>query len=38
VEIQKHSGNYNAVNLLLDIDLPPADLLGARNCGTWTGA
>lgn len=29
-EIQKHSGNYNAVNLLLDIDLPPADVLAAR--------
>lgn len=30
VEIQKHSGNYNAVNLLLDIDLPPRELLAAR--------
>lgn len=29
-EIQKHSGNYNAVNLLLDIDLPPRDALGAK--------
>jgi hypothetical protein len=29
-EIQKHSGNYNAVNLLLDIDLPPADILANR--------
>lgn len=26
-EIQKHSGNYNAVNLLLDLELPPADML-----------
>jgi hypothetical protein len=30
VEIQKHSGNYNAVNLLLDVDLPPAEALTAR--------
>lgn len=30
VEIQEHSGNYNAVNLLLDIDLPPADTLVAH--------
>lgn len=30
VEIQKHSGNYNAVNLLLDIDLPPREVLTAR--------
>jgi hypothetical protein len=29
-EIQKHSGNYNAVNLLLDLDLPPADILANR--------
>lgn len=29
-EIQKHSGNYNAVNLLLDMDLPPRDALGAK--------
>lgn len=29
-EIQKHSGNYNAVNLLLDIDLPPGGGLAAR--------
>jgi hypothetical protein len=29
-EIQKHSGNYNAVNLLLDLDLPPMDTLAAR--------
>lgn len=29
-EIQEHSGNYNAVNLLLDLDLPPADTLAAR--------
>jgi hypothetical protein len=29
-EIQKHSGNYNAVNLLLDLDLPPKDTLAAR--------
>ena len=29
-EIQKHSGNYNAVNLLLDLDLPPADILTTR--------
>jgi hypothetical protein len=27
VEIQEHRGNYNAVNLLLDLDLPPADRL-----------
>ena len=26
-EIQEHRGNYNAVNLLLDLDLPPADRL-----------
>lgn len=30
VEIQKHSGNYNAVNLLLDLDLTPTDRLTAR--------
>lgn len=29
-EIQKHSGNYNAVNLLLDLDLPSADILATR--------
>jgi hypothetical protein len=29
-EIQKHSGHYNAVNLLLDIDLPPSGVLAAR--------
>ncbi|MCX5884479.1 MAG: hypothetical protein NT096_00955 [Proteobacteria bacterium] len=29
-EVQRHCGNYNAVNLLLDIDLPPADILSAR--------
>lgn len=33
VEIQKHSGNYNAVNLLLDLDLPPANALTARLLG-----
>lgn len=33
VEIQKHSGNYNAVNLLLDVDLPPAEALTARLLG-----
>ena len=30
VEIQKHSGNYNAVNLLLDLDLAPTSELIAR--------
>jgi len=29
-EIQKHSGHYNAVNLLLDVDLPPREVLAAR--------
>ena len=29
-EIQEHRGNYNAVNLLLDLDLPPTDTLTAR--------
>ncbi|SFJ64072.1 hypothetical protein SAMN04488082_10525 [Desulfomicrobium apsheronum] len=29
-EIQKHSGNYNAVNLLLDLELPPVHELTAR--------
>ncbi|MBE1424452.1 hypothetical protein H4684_001084 [Desulfomicrobium macestii] len=29
-EIEKHTGNYNAVNLLLDVALPPANVLTAR--------
>lgn len=29
-EIERHQGDYNAVNLLLDIDLPPRDALKAR--------
>ncbi len=29
-EIETHQGNYNAVNLLLDIDLPPEEVLAAR--------
>lgn len=33
VEIQRHSGNYNAVNLLLDLDLPLAEALTARLLG-----
>jgi len=37
VEIQKHSGNYNAVNLLLDLDLAPTDELIARLDGmAWS--
>lgn len=37
-EIQEHSGNYNAVNLLLDLDLPPADTLAARlRDADWSG-
>ncbi|NLW81249.1 MAG: hypothetical protein GXY42_06205 [Desulfovibrionales bacterium] len=30
VEIERHSGDYNAVNLLLDISLPSADVVTAR--------
>lgn len=30
VEVQQHCGNYNAVNLLLDIELPPPGILTAR--------
>ncbi len=33
IEIEKHSGNYNAVNLLLDIDLPAADVLVEKLSG-----
>lgn len=29
-EIQRHSGDYNAVNLLLDIDLPSPDVLAGH--------
>ncbi len=29
-EVERHSGDYNAVNLLLEIDLPPADVLANR--------
>ncbi|PKN43276.1 MAG: hypothetical protein CVU60_02660 [Deltaproteobacteria bacterium HGW-Deltaproteobacteria-18] len=29
-EIEKHTGNYNAINLLLDVALPPTDVLTAR--------
>lgn len=29
-EVQQHSGNYNAVNLLLDVELPPPGILMAR--------
>ena len=33
VEIEKHSGDYNAVNLLVDIDLPAPDKLAALQQG-----
>lgn len=32
-EVQRHCGNYNAVNLLLDVELPPADVLTACLAG-----
>jgi hypothetical protein len=32
-EIERHSGNYNAVNLLLDVELPSADVLATRLSG-----
>ncbi len=32
-EIERHSGNYNAVNLLLDTDLPTPDTLATRLAG-----
>ncbi len=33
VEIENHQGDYNAVNLLLDLDLPPADVLAEHLMG-----
>lgn len=32
-EIQEHRGHYNAINLLLDMDLPPEGILAARLAG-----
>ena len=39
VEIEKHNGDYNAVNLLLDIDLPSPETLTAYMLGiNWSMA
>ncbi|MFN2357771.1 MAG: hypothetical protein ABR534_08535 [Desulfotignum sp.] len=39
VEIERHQGHYNAVNLLLDIALPARDILTARLSGmNWETA